>query len=239
MLMGFSCFGGQTSTNENGFAVRTIEEASTGTFGFAIQAYAPGITVYGTRHGDLTGAYGMVTIFQLTTNSEGYHFISGARVPALWNLSELNGPCGGQTVYGTIVYPGYTVPLVCSNVRHQFSATPTPVDGAAPPLVTLTGEGLSTSFGQPEAWLIDETGALAGRIEISNVSSDGTTAAIQLPTLWTGFYTVHLRNKLGDGSLETIGVAEMEVFGNDPPPPPPPPECNPGDPNMDQMVCDY
>jgi hypothetical protein len=125
-----------------------------------------------------------------------------------------------------------------------FFATPSVVDLQAPPAdFTISGSGISTTYGMPKVQYWNEYGQLLGEATASAVAADGSWLQATTPNTaqaYSGNWSVYVLNIRWDGGLEYAGSALVQAYGRDYEPPPPPPDedpCNNQDPNLPQMEC--
>jgi len=125
-----------------------------------------------------------------------------------------------------------------------FFATPSAVDLQAPPAdFTITGSGMSTTYGMPKVQYWDDYGQLLGETTASAVANDGSWLQATTPNTsqaYSGNWSVYVLNRRWDGGLEHVGSALISAYGRDYEPPPPPPDsdpCNNQKPNGQQMEC--
>ena len=127
--------------------------AAIDTFGFEVQTNAAGMQIFGGRAFDLTGATGLVTAFRATTDINGLATISSGRTNAKWNFTAESGRAPGRRFWRR------GLPRQSNSSHHQnvspFAISPSGVDGNSPAAVTLSGSGISTAYGTPQAWIID------------------------------------------------------------------------------------
>jgi hypothetical protein len=220
--------GGGSSSGVSGFAIRTVEIGES-IFGYALSSWSPGIYVTGNRQYDLPGATGSVILIPgVYTDVFGYKFIESGRAPANWRFAEGNGPCAGMTsINSKDAYPGSEIEVECIHGGgSSFGINPTTINGVGPPSsISLTGSGVDATYGTPQVWVFNDIGAVMYTTTVDGMSPDGTWVCFSgLPALYTGTYVVLIRNVQADGTVLTVGGAQMDVYGNDPPPPPPPPD---------------
>ncbi len=143
---------------------------------------------------------------------------------------DANGACGNVTftISGTGLF--------------SFSVNPYSIDSqAAPATMTVNGSELSTAYGMPLVQFYDNNSTFMGQTTATAVAGDGTwleAPTTDLSGVYSGYYQVEISNIGADGNPSLIGVANVNVYGNDPPPPPDPTPCPPCQPNMECMPCD-
>ncbi len=176
---------------------------------------------------------GSLTVFLgRSSGSVGYVNVDGGRAPAVWELTEDNGPCAGQTVAEEI-NPGENEDIYCTELPiFLFNASPSFIDKTEPPTsIAIYGSGISSAGGMPNVEYWDSYGNMIGQQPATSVASDGTWLTGPLPDLTnagTGRFAVQVKNP--DGVL--VGVAYIDVwYPYIYEPPPPPPGCGePGGP---------
>jgi hypothetical protein len=106
----------------------------------------------------------------------------------------------------------------------------------------MTGEQMSGNYGMPVIRIVDPwSGNIVASVTAAMLSGDGTWIEASTPYLgfvYSGQYLATVSNVVADGSLEPVGAAWLEIYGNDPPPPPPPDPCGPGTGEEIVMPCD-
>lgn len=165
------------------------------------------------------------------------------RVPAVWEFIFTSGPCFGiGNVNNVDIPPGGLVGFRCELFFGRFSLSHSSMDvGSPPPTFTLTGDGMSSTYGMPVLKFVNtETGEIEATVTATSLNPEGTW--LQAPTPFLGFmysgqYVVVVQNVKSDGSLEGLGGDWLEIYGNDPPPPPPPP-CPAPQPDEPAMPCE-
>jgi len=168
---------------------------------------------------------GTVGSFNGTSNSSGRFNVDNAKLPATWEFINTNGPCAGQVFFGSVAV-GDVVGLRCSIFITGFQIAPAYVDVNSPPATfSMTGSGMSTSYGMPQIVFLNRYGYAVATTAASAVSPVGSWLQAPAPNMslmQSGIYPVLVKNVMPSGLLETIGGAWMDVYGNDPPPPPDP-----------------
>lgn len=209
----------------------------------------PFVIVIATWQKDFSGAAGNTTYADVETNENGRAPIGGGRAPAIWQFNIL-GDRGNFGLCRGSVFNGFTTPLGTTDIfcprgiAAFFTADPSMIDvQAPPPSVTLTGQGINTTYGMPVIEFWDEYGTLVGQTQAAEVSPDGTwargtTPAMDPNSMYGGAYTVSVSNAMSDGTYSSIGFASLSVTNSNPPPPPEPePEPEPQPCINTQMEC--
>lgn len=190
---------------------------------------------------DITTPTGSLTVFLgRSSGSGGYVDVAGGRAPAVWELTEDNGQCAGQTVAEQI-YPGEDEEIFCAvHAFSSFNASPSFIDKTDPPTsITINGSGISSVGGMPTVEYWDSYGNMIGQQQATSVASDGTWLTGPVPNLTdSGTGRFGLRVKNPDGVL--MGIAYIDVWYPYvyEPPPPPPGGCGNNDPRMEQPICE-
>lgn len=132
---------------------------------------------------------------------------------------------------GCVEYIAVQATDLCSGVSftrigrtNAFFASPLSINLAAlPATVTLTGEGIDTTYGMPLVQYYDSTGNLVGSTMATTVASDNTWIQGNTPDLsgaYNGDASIQISNKLEDGTWSyPVGSAPVTVFGGADPPP--------------------
>lgn len=137
-----------------------------------------------------------------------------------------NGSIGINNV-GTYSLRGYNCSqisvLTGSNFGFGLSASPSSVDLNAPPAVfTITGQGMSGTYGLPKVEYFNNYGFLIGSVTATAVAGDGTWVQANTPDLssvYSGTYQIRVTNMRSDGYyLELVGSAAIDAWGRDAPP---------------------
>jgi hypothetical protein len=173
--------------------------------------------------------------------------IPTGRVPARWQIfAGVIGACVGQITNPNMdVNQGDTKVARClaSGIIFPFSTSPGSIDLQAPPsTVSMTGSGISTTYGMPRVEYTDQyTGALIATTTASSVSGDGTWLQATTPDLsavYSGTFNMFVSNATA-GGFEYVGSATVDAYGRDYvfDPPPPPGECG-CPPTGPCMVCE-
>jgi hypothetical protein len=190
---------------------------------------------------DIGNHTGSLTVFLgRSSGSVGYVNVEGGRAPAVWELTEDNGPCAAQTVAEEIS-PGENEDIYCTELPSffVFNASPSFIDKTEPPTsITINGTGISTAGGMPTVEYWDSYGNMIGQQQATSVASDGSWLTGPVPNLTnsgTGRFAVRVKNP--DGVL--AGIAYIDVwYPYVYEPPPPPSDCSEPDPYHYQPVCD-
>jgi hypothetical protein len=72
------------------------------------------------------------TFNNVTTDGSGLYEAVNGETPGVWNFTEHNGPCGGQSV-PALIGNGTTQPLDCIAVNLAFNMAPSTLDAFNPP----------------------------------------------------------------------------------------------------------
>ena len=212
--------GGGSSTDPNrGFDVETVVNSNGIIFaqGARVQAqfqYATGTTVGTTEFFDRNVLH----------NAR----FEGAKVPGVWRfIASGYAGCPGLVPAEKEMKSGNKIRLTCFTIGVGFfSASPDAVDVNAPPSTgTITGSGISTTYGMPVVSYYDENGYLLAERTATAVAADGTWLQGPVPDFsgsYNGQYTLVVNNKNADGSPAIIGTALIDVYGFYIPPPPEP-----------------
>lgn len=207
-----------------GFAIHTSQQTVINGVAGPVQN-SPGISLRGDWITDQGAVTGTITNFIGFTNAFGRVNVTDGRSPAIWLFQERTGPCSGQ-VLDAPVSPGTTAELLCEIRINTFVITPSYIDLNSPPVViSMSGDGMDATYGMPQVIFCNTNGYDVASTTAPAISFDGTW--LQAPTpylgfLYSGTYRVVVRNVMPNGSLQTIGGAWVDIFGNDPPPPPDP-----------------
>lgn len=233
LSVSFGCNGGGGSSN-GGFRIRTQLDYGNG---FVLDS---GGIVSGNHVQDRSGATGTVYSFGVNTSPSGRASVDGGRAPALWRLT---GNVAGLCFFSNIdrdIDRGEEERIICPAgfLITGYSASPNSIDVYSPPAtMTITGSGMDGTHGLPSVAYYDESGYLVAETTTTTVAGDGTWLQANTPNLssvYTGNYTVIVRNAMADGNWRAVGAANVYVYGNDPPPPPDPEpdpcDCPPGEP---------
>lgn len=184
--------------------------------------------------GDLVVRYpgnrGTRDFFSGNTGSNAYVDADDAIAPAAWDLTELSGPCQGQTVSEDID-PGEDEDIYCDTIGSFFFFTVIPnyIDLENPPAtVTIEGRNINSIGGMPTVEYWDGAGNFVASAQATEVAADGTWLRGPTPDLSQvvpGTYLLKVKNPTGE--YAGTGIAECFIR-NEPEPPPP---CEPG------MIC--
>jgi hypothetical protein len=191
---------------------------------------------------DIGSPTGSLTVFLgRSSGSVGYVDVAGGRAPAVWELTEDNGPCAGQTVAEQL-YPGENEDIYCTELPFfLFNASPSFIDKTDPPTsITINGSGISSAGGIPTVEYWDSYGNMIGQQPATSVASDGTWLTGPVPNLTdsgTGRFAVRVKNP--DGALAGIAYIDVWYPYVYEPPPPPPGGCGENSPNRDQQICEF
>jgi hypothetical protein len=185
--MGFQC-GGPPPPPPVGFQVHTQDEANL----FGTLEDSGGISISGVLQNPIVNnPVGFITNFTATTDGNGFWEEVNGEVPAVWNFGEFNGPCGGQSAFAT-VGNGQTQDLDCIGTVLGFILTPATLNVSAPPSgLSLTGSGVSTTYGMPHVQIFNNVGTKVADVVATSVTNDGkalTSPAPSLTGLTTGTY---------------------------------------------------
>lgn len=99
----------------------------------------------------------------------------------------------------------------------SFFASPASVDLQAPPTdFSISGSGISATYGMPKIQYWDDNGTMLGEATATYVASDGSWLEAITPDLssaYSGNWNIHVFNRNSDGSLAHIGTAPVEAYG--------------------------
>lgn len=221
-------------TSGGGFSIETQMETSPGS---GILTFAAFVTVSGDWVADGFGAQGNPAHWQSTTDMVGFRKIWYARAPADWLFTWIApGPCSGLSALGRVKLEK-VMPFSCVFQRvfgSSFSFSPDPLySDAAPAVVTVAGEGISSQYGMPLLQYFDSSGNLVAQTNAIGVAEDGTwleaLSPNELASIPAGTYFIYIKNANASGGWDFIGVVTVDLVTPTPPPPPPPdPEpCSP------------
>ena len=218
LSVGFDC-GGGSPPPPVGFQVHTMDENNI----FGTLQDSPGINLYFyIEHLAPGQVQGFITSFRnVTTDSSGFYSATNGETPGVWNFTENNGPCGGQSV-PALVGNNTTQPLDCIAVNLAFNMTPSTLDAFNPPAaLQIFGSSISSSHGMPQVQFYDISGNIAAQVTASSVASDGSSLPAPMPNI-SGFetatYGIRVMNVMQDGSLQPAGVLPADSEGNEPRP---------------------
>ncbi|SRR6266700_2196040 len=213
---GFDSCGGPPPPPPVGFQIHTLSEVNI----FGTLQDSPGIQVIGDYQHDVPAPpQGFITHFNQTTDSSGFTAVPSGKAPGVWNLAEVNGPCGGQATWATIG-AGATQDLDCIAIWFNFSIAPNPIDVMAPPAtITIAGNGLTTTYGMPQVQFFNSAGTIVGQSTATSVTNGGQTLTAPMPslgTLNTATYGIKILNVQSGGSLVTAGLLPVQIDGREP-----------------------
>ncbi len=229
----WGCGGGPSSSDPNrGFDVVTLVNVN----GSDITQNAHVIADFQYATGTLSGTFEHFDVF---TNT-GMNRLTGAKVPAVWRFAAFSFTgCPGLVTGEKEMKLGDSVKIRCftSSVGF-FNASPDSVDVNSPPTTgTITGQGISTTYGMPSVTYYTDNGTLAAEQTATSVAPDGSWLQGPVPdfsSAYNGLYTLLVLNKNADGTSTIIGSAYIEVTGFFIPTPPPteqdPCDCSAGGP---------
>lgn len=125
----------------------------------------------------------------------------------LFYPKDANGNCNAVTITSTGV--GF----------NNFAVSPSSIDLQAPPTtMTITGTGISSTYGMPVVEFYDNYSNFIGSTTASSVDSGGTwlqAATPDLSQVYSGTYQVEIHNVRADSSMEFIGIADVVTYGRD------------------------
>jgi hypothetical protein len=181
-------------------------------------------------------AFGNPTVGTLTdcsgeTDGNGLFPCANRKAPGFYAFTFVSGFCFGEFISLSVQPADFAYPT-CLRVVRTLGLAPNSIDVNAPPAtIEITGEQMSGNYGMPVVRIVDPwSGNIVASATASTLSADGTWMQAPTPYLgsvYSGQYLATVSNVVAGGSLEVVGAAWLEVYGNDPPPPPPDP-CGPG-----------
>jgi hypothetical protein len=207
-----------------GFAIGAVTPC-TGNI-FTTLCAMPDIEIMGLWQRDLPGAVG--NQYQIPPNSYtcsdalactvGELYVSGGRVPAVWNFVEgYNSACFNMST--TVAFTSPFVTLTCTGGPGGltgYAIDPTTMyTSSPPPSATITGGGgIDPTYGMPLVQYFDPTGTLQGQAYATYVSPDGTSLSGPVPNFSSapsGAYAGVISNAGPNNSYIPIGAATVEV----------------------------
>jgi hypothetical protein len=193
--------------------------------GPAVSTAAVGVTA--TWQGDLPGAGGDPTQFNVVTNQLGLASASGKRAPAQWNFKWYFAPgpasaCVGQSVtesvqLNDIAASDCQIYQTSNSVVSwgAFQMSPKPVYISSPPQVgTITGSGLKSTYGMPLVQYYKMDGTFVSQEQATTVASGGTSMQIpgfDISQLPVGTYAGFVSNAGPNGTWNYAGTAAVLV----------------------------
>lgn len=168
---------------------------------------------------DIGTAYGVTTVFRHNTDTNGRYVVDDGRVPARWHFAEFNGPCANRTLNDDVTAHKEQFLICIIPDPPFFSVSPSSIDLNSPPTsFTISGSGLSTTYGMPVVEYYDEFGQLMAQTTATDVAGDGTWLQANTPDLsnvYSGTYIVAVRNATWEGLWEFVGTTSVDVSGRD------------------------
>lgn len=208
-----------TATPGGGFFIETrIKESG-------IVYIEPGVGIIGNWVADLPGAAGDPSSWTKISNPQGLISVVGGRAPATWKgtwVSDigLGDACNGFSAQGPVAVgkishitcePPSSVPQV---IASPFTLSPNPINTTAPPSsVTVTGEGLNTTYGLPLIQYYDLNGNLVAQENATSVSSP-TAMVVSgggISHLPVGTYAGYVSNAGPNGTWNYVGTGSLQV----------------------------
>ena len=161
---------------------------------------------------------GFATSFRHATDDQGFYTELNGRAPANWLFHEFNGPCANQQTVATVGQK-QTQALDCISIHLAFSMTPKTLDVTAlPGTLTITGTGITTTYGMPHVQIWDSLGNKVGESVATSVSS-GTVLVTPTPAVSlvpTETYGLEVLNLHEDGTMAPVGALPVSIFGREP-----------------------
>ncbi len=211
-----SILGCDDSTPAFGFGVVTLYERLPGVF----EPYHPYLELEHVRDlypifpGEPPATGSEVGGFGFACNAPCY--ILDGRTPAEWRftVAELPiYPCGTQSVLAKAhAYKDTTLACAIGVLRGRFSASPENPSVEAYNYMTVTGPGISNTYGMPKIFLYSSSGVLMAEAEATSCGSSPTpgddpwmSGNVWIPRLGIGEYTFIVSNRTQGGGYEDIG----------------------------------
>jgi len=185
----------------------------------------PSVEIDGDWQRDLVGAAGDPSHLTVITNTIGLAAAGGKRAPANWKFKWTAAPddsevCAGQTLKQDVALNGIAylqcdVTTVVILSAAAFSFSPNPVYTlAAPPTGTVSGQGLTTTYGMPMVQYYKMDGTFVGQENATSVSSGGTSMQISgfnISHLPGGTYAGFVSNVAPGGAYNYAGTGAVKV----------------------------
>ena len=176
---------------------------------------------------DELGASGDPTSFNADTGALGLAAANGKRAPAIWAFTWLASPPETQGCIGhvttTIVALNEVVNVICtitavaesvSATTSSFQMSPNPVYITTPPsTATVTGNGLSSTYGMPMIQYYTLDGTFVAQETASSVSNSTSMqiSGFNVSQLPVGTYAAFVSNAGPNGTYTYIGNGAVEV----------------------------
>jgi hypothetical protein len=185
----------------------------------------PSVEIDGDWQRDLVGAAGDPSHLTVITNTIGLAAAGGKRAPANWKFTWTAAPddsevCARQTLKQDVALDGIAylqcdVTTVVILSAAAFSFSPNPVYTlAAPPTGTVSGQGLTTTYGMPMVQYYKMDGTFVGQENATSVSSGGTSMQISgfnISHLPSGAYAGFVSNAAPGGVYNYVGTGAVTV----------------------------
>jgi hypothetical protein len=207
--------------DRDGFGVRLWYEISVTSFQLAPLP----ANIRGSWLSDNAGAVG--TSYGFVNRWSGDYILNG-RAPARWEITvseTLNPPmtpCWGRTAVGNIKSKTYNQ-LICGfffSMRSNFDISPQTIAANSTTNITVTGEGISGTYGMPIAFVMNTTGVILGEATASSCTPGWMNGTVYIPSVPSGNYVLMISNRTQSGGYEDIGGVEFYIEGG-------PPVCDP------------
>lgn len=179
-------------------------------------------------------ATGTVRDFRDTSSpTVGLLPVPGGVAPAFWAIGVDNGPCAGQVAFGGVKRADYNY-LTCTQLRLSFPFAFVPFSLTSSDMAhnwTVTGDGMSTSYGMPVLQVYDGYGNVVAQMMAMECGYAPETDAAPETTwmsgtcegLWglpSGTYTADIFNQTPDGEGAYVGFVSFTIVAEQPPPGP-------------------
>lgn len=161
-------------------------------------------------------------------NKTAPYYVNNGRAPASWEvtISVANPgltPCVGQGAPGTVKRKTWNTWWCGFVFRGNFRISPEIIVTNAYNTITVSGDGISGTYGMPKVFFYDTNGVLIGEATASSYGSGWLSGSVWIPSVPDGDYMLLVGNSIPGGGYEDIGGATFTVYTL----PPPPPVCDP------------
>jgi hypothetical protein len=210
------------------FLITGCEEDREG-FGI-IASYSVGFSRYERYYPNIRGSWLSDNPPTNNTNIFGFVnrvapcYIEDGRAPARWAVTvsdTLNPPitpCWGQTATGDIKRKKYNSLICAPRLRLPFfNISPETIVALTENNITISGDGISDTYGMPKVYVLDSNGVFIGEATASSCGPGWLSGTLWIPSVPDGEYLLIVSNKTPDGGYEDIGGLNFLIDGEDPP----------------------